>query len=120
MGLLDSLEGAVEQHPELSDEQHASLLQNAVQMFGHNEGISGMLSRAHSNGLGGMVESWIGNDANQSIAPDQVHAIAGQDKINELASRVGIPPAIASAALSTILPKLVDRMTSQGKLPQAA
>jgi uncharacterized protein YidB (DUF937 family) len=65
------------------------------------------------------VQSWIGTGANQPIAPQQVQGVLGQDKINQLASRAGIPPTIASMALSRILPT-VDKLTPNGKLPQAA
>ena len=44
----------------------------------------------------------------------------GQDRLNQIASRAGISPMMASVALSTILPVLVDRLTPHGKLPQAA
>jgi uncharacterized protein YidB (DUF937 family) len=44
----------------------------------------------------------------------------GQERVNQLANRVGVSPEVANAALTRILPILVDRLTPHGKLPQAA
>ena len=120
MSILDSVMSAVEQHSELNQEQHSSLVQSALQMVGSHAGLSSLVNNAGSQGVGHVVQSWIGTGANQPIAPKQVQALLGQDKISQLAYRVGIPPAIASMALSRILPTLVDKLTPNGKLPQAA
>lgn len=110
----------VEKHPDTSDEQHASLIQTAVEMFGNHAGISQLLGNAQSQGLGHVVQSRVNTGSNQSIAPGQVENVVGQDRLSEFAQRAGVPPAVASAALARILPALVDRLTPQGKLPQAA
>lgn len=120
MSIFDAVMGAVEQHSEVSQQQHASLVQTAMDMFANHEGFSGLLNNAQSQGLGGVVQSWIGRGANQPIAPQQVQGLIGQDRLQDIANRVGIPPAIASVALSHILPALVDKLTPEGKLPQAA
>jgi uncharacterized protein YidB (DUF937 family) len=120
MSLLDTIAGMVEKHPDTTDEQHSNLVQTAMEMFGNHAGISQMLGNAQSQGLGHIVQSWVGTGSNQSIAPGQVQSVVGQDRLSEFAQRAGVPPAIAGAALARILPTLVDRWTPQGKLPQAA
>jgi uncharacterized protein YidB (DUF937 family) len=120
MGLMDMITGAAERHPEVNQEQHATLLQTAMQMFGNHGGISGLLSNARSQGLEGAVQSWIGTGANHSVSAEQVEDLIGQDRLNQLASRVGISPETAKAALSRVLPMIVDKSTPEGKLPQAA
>lgn len=120
MGLLDNLISSAEQHSGINADQHQSLLQSAMEMFGNHEGITNLQNQANAQGLGGLVQSWIGTGANQPIAPDQVQGVVGQDMLNQLAARVGIPPAIASAALSKILPMLVDKATPNGEVPQKA
>jgi uncharacterized protein YidB (DUF937 family) len=120
MSIFDMIMGAVEQHPEVNDAQHASLVQNVVQMVGSRAGMTGLLQNAQSQGLGHVVQSWIGNGSNKAIDPNQVQGLVGEERINQLASRVGVSPAIASAALSWVLPVVVDKLTPQGKLPQAA
>jgi uncharacterized protein YidB (DUF937 family) len=121
VGLFDSIVSAAGgQHPEVNPQQHASLLETAMQMFGNHAGLSGLVNNAESQGLGSVVGSWIGTGANQPIAPDQITGLLGQERVQEIASRIGIPPAIASAALSHILPMIVDKVTPNGHLPQAA
>lgn len=120
MSIFESVMGAVEQHSEVNQQQHATLVQTAMDMFANHEGLSGLVNNSKSQGLGGVVQSWIGSGANQPIAPQQVQELVGQDRLQQIASRVGIPPAIASIALSRILPSLVDRLTPEGKVPQAA
>ena len=116
MGILDAITGMAERHPEVNEQQHSSLLQSAMAMFGNSGGISGLLNNAQSHGLGGIVQSWIGTGANQPIGAGQLQSVVGQDRINELATRAGVPPAIATAALSRILPVIVDRLTPHGKV----
>lgn len=120
MSILDAVMGAAERHPELNQEQHSSLVQTALQMFGNQAGLSSLFQNAQSLGLGQIVQSWIGNGTNQPIASSQLEGLLGQNRINQLASRAGVPPAVASAALSRVLPVVVDKLTPQGRLPQAA
>jgi uncharacterized protein YidB (DUF937 family) len=120
MSTFDTLMGAAEQHPELNQEQHSNLVQTAMQMFGNHVGLSDLMNNAGSQGIDHIFQSWVSAGTNQPIAPQQVQGLVGQDKLNQLAARVGIPPAIASAALARILPVVVDKFTPHGKLPQAA
>jgi uncharacterized protein YidB (DUF937 family) len=120
MGIFDKVTNFAEQHADVNEQQHSSLVQSATEMFGHSGGISNLLSNAESHGLGHIVQSWIGTGPNESVAPGQVENIVGQDRLQQFASRAGIPAGIAGAALTRILPSLVDRLTPHGKLPEAA
>lgn len=120
MSILSTIMGSAEQHPELNQEQHSSLVQTALQMFGSHAGISGLLQNAQSQGMGNIVQSWIGNGKNQPIDASQTEGLVGQDRINQLASRAGVSSGVASSALSRILPVIVDKLTPQGRLSQAA
>ena len=120
MGILDTLSDVVEKHPDLSAEQHNTLLQNALQMFGNSGGLSSLVSNANSQGLGHIVGSWIGTGPNQSVSADQVRSLVGQDRMSQFADRAGVSSGVAGAALAHILPVLVDSLTPHGKLPQAA
>ena len=120
MSILDTVMNLAEKHPQVNDQQHSTLVQSAAEMFGHSGGISELLGDAERNGIGGIVQSWIGSGSNQPVSENQVERLIGQDRLNQLASRAGIPPAIASAALARILPTLVDRFTPHGRMPEAA
>ncbi|PYY13463.1 MAG: hypothetical protein DMG61_13265 [Acidobacteria bacterium] len=120
VSILDAVTSIAERHPETSEDQHSSLVQTAVQMFGNHAGLSELINNAESRGFGHVVQSWVGTGSNQPIAPEQVQGLVGQDRLNQFANRAGIPASIASAAMARILPVLVDKVTPQGKLPQAA
>jgi uncharacterized protein YidB (DUF937 family) len=120
VSILDTLSSVVEKHPDLSAEQHNTLLQKALEMFGNSGGLSNLVSNADSQGLGHIVGSWIGTGSNQPVSADQVQKLVGQDRISRFANQAGISSGVAGAALTRILPVLVDRLTPHGKLPQAA
>ncbi|HKD81559.1 MAG TPA: YidB family protein [Candidatus Angelobacter sp.] len=120
MSILDTIIGSTEKHPDVSKEQHSSLVQSALQMFGNHNEISSLHQNAQAHGLGHIVQSWIGNGANQPIAESQVAGLVGEDRVNQLASRAGVSHSQATSALSRILPTIVDKLTPQGKLPKAA
>jgi uncharacterized protein YidB (DUF937 family) len=120
VGILESLSNIAGKHPDVSEEQHKTLLQTAFETFGNSEGLSRLVSSADSLGLEHIVSSWVGTGSNQPVSADQVQRVVGQDRINQFATRVGIPSAVTSAALAHILPVLVDRLTPHGKLRQAA
>ncbi|HEX2331406.1 MAG TPA: YidB family protein [Candidatus Angelobacter sp.] len=118
MGIFDKVEGMVGKQSGISEEQHNSLVQAAMQMFGSRAGIGSLLGNAQSSGLGSVVQSWIGRSENQPVDSEQTSQIVGQDRIQQLASRVGIPPSIAAMVLSRVLPSVVDRATPEGKVPE--
>lgn len=120
MSILDSVLNDVERHSELTQQQHLNLVQTAMQMFGNQSGMSSLMNNAESQGVDHIVQSWVSTGANQPIAAQQVQQLVGNDRVNQLASRVGIPPAAASTALASILPVLVDKLTPQGRFPQVA
>jgi uncharacterized protein YidB (DUF937 family) len=83
-------------------------------------GLNALVKQLEANGLGEVVHSWIGTGANQPITPEQLEKALGSDWLQQIASRVGVPPEVISAHLSEILPKIVDRLTPSGELPQPA
>lgn len=120
MGLLESVLSTVEKHEQVNPQQHESLVQGATEMFGNYGSLLQLFHHGESQGLGGLLQSWIGNGANQPIDPGQLQNLVGPDKITELANRAGVSRGVAQAALSRILPVLVDKLTPNGQLPRAA
>lgn len=119
MNILNSLRNVIEKHPDLSPEQHNTLLQTAMEMFGNSGGLSQWVSKADSLGLGpSLVHGLAGS--NQAVSADHIQKMVGQDRLTQFANRAGISSGVAVAALARILPALVDRFTPHGKLPQAA
>ncbi len=81
-------------------------------------GLNSLLQKFRDAGHGGAAESWVGQGANQPLSADQVNQAIGQDKIAEIAQQAGISPDQMSQLLAQALPKLVDKLTPGGQLPQ--
>jgi uncharacterized protein YidB (DUF937 family) len=82
-------------------------------------GLGGVLSALQSGGLGDVVSSWVGTGANKAISPAHVRAALGSEKVSQFAKQAGVNPSEASSALAAMLPQLVDKLSPDGKLPDA-
>lgn len=116
MGLLDSLAGSL-----LGGNAGASsgLAKSVLEMIGSGQegGLNGLVQAFQQNGLGKLVESWIGTGQNLPVSPSQVQQALGP-KVQELAQQHGMSTDAVSQALSQLLPGLVDHLTPNGQLPQ--
>lgn len=81
-------------------------------------GLSGLLGRFQQAGLGGVAQSWVGHGANQSVSPDQLQQVFGQDQVQHMAQQTGMQPHDLLSQLSQYLPGVVDKMTPNGQLPE--
>ncbi len=85
----------------------------------HPGGLGGLLQSFEQQGLGGAVSSWVGSGPNQPVSGQQVQSVLGNDAIAGIAAKLGISPAIASTAISAMLPGLIDHLTPGGQVPAA-
>ena len=83
-------------------------------------GLSGLVGKLASGGAGPQVNSWVGNGPNQSIEPSRLGTALGPDVLGQLAARTGLTQEQLMQGLSQILPKLVNNLTPNGRLPTAA
>ncbi len=108
MGLFDGILGG------LVGGEMATVVGGLIEKHG---GIQGIVSQLEQQGLGGTVNSWIGNGANQPITPAQVHQAFGADTIQALAAKLGIDPQELAQKLSSALPQAIDKLTPGGAVP---
>ncbi len=80
-------------------------------------GLAGLASHFDQAGLGGIIQSWIGNGANLPITPDQLERVLGTERVGAIASHNGVPASSLLTELAQLLPGMVDRMTPDGHLP---
>lgn len=110
MGLLDGiLGGAV-------GAEMTSLVEGAIARHG---GLPGLISQFEQQGLGGVMQSWVGTGANQPISADQLHQVLGSATVQQMAAKFGINPQELLQKLSQVLPQAVDRMTPGGVVPRS-
>ena len=82
-----------------------------------NFDIAGLAQSFLSNGgLQSQVASWLGAGSNDSISASQVVDILGADKVQGFASALGLGEGDAAEGLSSVLPELVDKASSDGNL----
>lgn len=82
-------------------------------------GLSALVQKFESQGMGNVVQSWISNGPNQSITADQLHQVLGSDVVTQLASKFGVNPQDLMQKLSQVLPEAVNKMTPDGVVPKS-
>jgi uncharacterized protein YidB (DUF937 family) len=82
-------------------------------------GLSGLVGKLTQAGAGPQVNSWVGNGANQPIAPAQLGQALGPDVMSQLQARTGLTQEQLVEGLSQVLPQLVHNLTPNGRLPTA-
>ena len=122
MGFLSSLAKLIAPGDNAGTSLQDRLTQLVLEKFQGSQGgsLAGLVEHFRSKGLGDAVQSWIGNGPNQPITPGQITNAMGPDWLQHLASQLGLPPDAIATHLSEALPKIVDGLTPEGKLPDQA
>jgi uncharacterized protein YidB (DUF937 family) len=118
MGLLDQLLGSV--LGQTGSGQHQNALLDLATSLIQNQpgGLSGLIERFTSAGLGQQVASWVSTGQNLPISADQLLSALGRDNVQFASQKLGIPGATASGGLAALLPALIDQLTPQGQIEQ--
>lgn len=117
MGLLDSIVASMGTDNPQTRAQ-ASLLPALIEMVrAYPGGLPGIIGKFQQEGLGGVIASWTGSGQNESVSPDQLNSVLGDDMVQGLAERSGMDISTVLSSLSVMLPSLVDQLTPDGKVP---
>jgi uncharacterized protein YidB (DUF937 family) len=81
-------------------------------------GLHALVQRFQQSGLGGHIASWIGGNEDHTVAPEEVHNALGADTVDKLADHTGISKEQLLPMLSAALPKLINVLTPQNRLPE--
>lgn len=84
---------------------------------GQGGGLNGLVQAFSRQGLGDVVNSWVGTGQNLPISPDQVHKALGAAQVSQFASQAGLAPEAAGSTLAALLPTLIDKLTPDGQVP---
>ena len=93
-------------------------------LVGGEGGLSGLIDTLGKGGLDDVAKSWISTGGNKSVDPAQLGAALGDDKVNELAQKSGLPVGALLPLLASALPAIIDALTpdvviiATGGLPQ--
>jgi uncharacterized protein YidB (DUF937 family) len=118
MSLLDTIGKQISGNAPLNNidgNQQGALLRAVSGLISKSGGLSGLLSKFHQNGLGQHAQSWVGTGENMAITGEHVQQVFGADQVRQVAEETGTDPGHASSLIAGILPRLVDKLTPQGK-----
>jgi uncharacterized protein YidB (DUF937 family) len=123
MGLLDSIAGQVAgalAGAPGSGQAHAGLTDVVTALLGSagGGGLQALVRQFEQQGLGHVVQSWIGTGENLAITPEQLQSVLGETHIRAVAQRLGLTTADVANQLAGLLPHAVDSVTPDGALPQ--
>jgi len=83
-----------------------------------NGGLSDLLNQFRQSGHGDVAGSWVGNGPNRPISPADLSKALGTDQINTLMSQSGLSrDELLTGLLSDQLPRVVDHLTPNGRMP---
>ena len=119
MGLLDSILGAVSGQSGASGEANP-LIGILGGLLTQSGGLQGLASKFAQSGQGNAFQSWVGMGENQPISSNQIQNALGSEQVKAIATRMGVDPNQASQFLAEYLPKVVDKLTPEGKVDPAA
>jgi uncharacterized protein YidB (DUF937 family) len=80
-------------------------------------GLGDVLKQLQQGGHADTANSWVGRGDNKPIAPGDLANALGADQINALASQSGLSRDELLNGLSQYLPKVIDHLTPDGRLP---
>lgn len=82
-----------------------------------NGGLGGLLKQFQENGQGDVAHSWIGTGPNKTISEGDLASALGGDTLNTLSQQTGMGRDDLLAGLRQYLPRLVDQLTPDGRVP---
>jgi uncharacterized protein YidB (DUF937 family) len=82
-----------------------------------NGGLDDLVRRFQNNGFGDTANSWVGRGANREITPGELESAVGPDTLRDLSQETGKSYEDILQELSRSLPKDIDQLTPEGRLP---
>lgn len=120
MGLLDELVGKTASMFSGDEGGTSGLIGRVMEMLSNKEtgGLGGLVQSFKEKGLGDIISSWVGTGANLPISAEQIQQGMGSNMVQNLATKVGIPPEELSNKLAELLPGVIDKLTPDGAVPE--
>jgi uncharacterized protein YidB (DUF937 family) len=82
-----------------------------------SRGVGNTVQDIERSGHGEIARSWVGRGQNRPIAPEKLEAALGEDGIRDLMQQTGMERDELLEALSEHLPRVIDHLTPEGRLP---
>jgi uncharacterized protein YidB (DUF937 family) len=82
-----------------------------------SRGVDNTVRDMEQSGHGDIARSWVGRGANQAVTPQRLEAALGEEAIRDLMQQTGMERDELLETLSEHLPRVIDHLTPQGRLP---
>ena len=82
-------------------------------------GLQGLIQTFKEKGLGDAASSWISTGENQPVSGGQIQHALGGNFIQQIAKQLGSSKSEVSGDLANLLPKIIDKLTPNGSLPES-
>ena len=82
-----------------------------------NGGLGGLLKQFQENGQGDVAHSWIGTGPNKTISEGDLASALGGDTLDTLSQQTGMGRDDLLEGLRQYLPRFVDQLTPDGRVP---
>jgi uncharacterized protein YidB (DUF937 family) len=82
--------------------------------------LGDLVEQFKSSGQGPAVESWVSDKANMPIGVNDLESALGAEMLEDLSQKTGLTPAELLLRLNVALPKVLDTLTPDGRLPMAS
>ena len=118
MGIFDDIKKAGSKI--LGEAGEGGLMEQVLGLVANPQtgGLSGLVDQFNDKGLGGLISSWISTGENQPVSGEQIDQVIGEDKIQEIAQKLGLSATEARSGLASFLPQIIDKLTPNGQLPE--
>lgn len=83
-------------------------------------GVDNTVRDLESNGHGEVARSWVGRGPNKPITPENLQAALGEEAIRDLMGQTGLDRRELLEVLSEHLPRVIDHLTPDGRIPTDA
>jgi uncharacterized protein YidB (DUF937 family) len=80
-------------------------------------GLGDLLKQFQGAGKGDVANSWVGTGQNEPIAPADLSKVLTPEQLDFLATHTGLSREELLAGLSEHLPKAIDHLTPDGRMP---
>jgi uncharacterized protein YidB (DUF937 family) len=82
-----------------------------------NGGLNDLLKQFQQKGMGDAAHSWVGTGPNRAISPQDLESALGANTLDTLSEQTGVRRDALLNGLSRQLPRFVDQLTPDGRLP---
>jgi uncharacterized protein YidB (DUF937 family) len=82
-------------------------------------GLNDLLKRFQDTGTGDIAKTWVGPGPNKDITENDLAKSIGLDDLDALAQHAGVPRQELVSGLTQELPRVVDQLTPNGRVPSA-